>query len=139
MTSIDKIEEGMAGGPAGDRTWPTGSVHELRRGHDAPLQVASRPRCQSGLIDLFDHFGAETEMWTGTGERSISRRVLFARPFSHAPQVLVSVTMIDAAREQNTRYDIRALDVSRDGFTVSVRTWNDTRIARLSASWMAVI
>jgi len=36
------------------------------------------------------------------------------------------------------RADLRSENVTKEGFELVFRTWGDTRIARVRASWMAI-
>jgi hypothetical protein len=39
---------------------------------------------------------------------------------------------------RNARADIRAENVTETGFDLVLRTWSDTRVARVSSSWLAI-
>ena len=103
--------------------------------HDpfTPIGAALR-----GSLTLVDHFHTASDLWDGSGEREVRREVAFPRPFLHAPMVFVSMSLLDAAREQNLRYALTAEEVTEHGFTLRLSTWNDTRIARAGVEWMAL-
>ena len=50
----------------------------------------------------------------------------------------VSISMWDMASDANQRADIRAAHIRRDGFEIVFTTWEDTRVARIRADWMAI-
>lgn len=77
-------------------------------------------------------------MWTEKGERWAEKTIRFEAPFDKAPQVLLSVEMIDADHSTNLRLQLRPEDVRRGSFKAVAYTWSDTRIGRLSISWMAI-
>ena len=77
-------------------------------------------------------------MWTGSGPRKVSRAVEFSEAFSTQPMVHVSRSMWDMGNDSNARGDIRAENVTETGFDLVFQTWSDTRIARVSASWLAI-
>ena len=52
--------------------------------------------------------------------------------------VQVSLTMWDMGSDSNARADIRAENATETGFDLVFRTWSDKRIARVSASWLAI-
>ena len=52
--------------------------------------------------------------------------------------VHVSLSMRDMGTDRNARADIRAENVTVTGFDLVFRTWSDMRIARVSASWLAI-
>ncbi|MEL7166263.1 MAG: H-type lectin domain-containing protein [Pseudomonadota bacterium] len=91
-----------------------------------------------GDVILFSDFEDGGEMWTGRGQRERRRRIAFAEPFRAAPSVQVSISMWDVDTETPLRADISAETVTPDGFDLVFRTWGDTRVARVRASWMAL-
>jgi len=74
---------------------------------------------------------------TNTGERSMTVEVNFNKPYDVKPKVMISVTEIDADKGFNTRYNVEVLSVSRDGFTVKIRTWSDSKVYSISGYWLA--
>jgi hypothetical protein len=91
-----------------------------------------------GTLELFSDFQDGGEMWTGSGPREVSRAVELSEAFTAQPMVQVSLTMWDMGSDSNARADIRAENVTETGFDLVFRTWSDTRIARVSASWLAI-
>ena len=91
-----------------------------------------------GTFELFSDFQDGGEMWTGSGPRKVSRAVEFSEAFSTQPMVHVSLSMWDMGNDSNARADIRAENVTVTGFDLVFRTWSDMRIARVSASWLAI-
>lgn len=74
---------------------------------------------------------------TNTGERSMTVEVNFNKPYDVKPKVMISVTEIDADKGFNVRYNVEVLSVSRDGFTVKIRTWADSKFYSISGYWLA--
>ena len=74
---------------------------------------------------------------TNTGDRSNTIEVSFAKPYDVKPKVIVSVTRLDADKGVNVRYNVEVLSVSRDGFTVKIKTWADSKIFSISGYWLA--
>lgn len=72
-----------------------------------------------------------------SGNRDVIVEVTFDVPFDEKPQIVLGITMLDASSEKNVRYDVKALSVSRDGFTIKVATWAETKIYGISGYWMA--
>jgi len=72
-----------------------------------------------------------------TGERTMTVDVEFPKPFDTKPTVVLAVTQIDTDKDSNSRYNVEAISVSRDGFTLKVRTWADSKVYSLSGYWMA--
>lgn len=77
-------------------------------------------------------------MWTGSGERVERHRVQFDEAFVAPPVVHLSLSMLDVAHDANQRLDVHAAEVTPTGFVIEFRTWEDTRVARVRASWMAI-
>ena len=71
------------------------------------------------------------------GERSMTVEIRFDDSFINKPGLFLSVTELDADRENNIRYNVEAISVSRDGFTLNVRTWSDSKIFSISGYWVA--
>ena len=74
---------------------------------------------------------------TNTGERAMTIEVNFKNPYDVKPKVMLSVTQVDVSKEFNNRYNVEVLSVSRDGFTVKIRTWADSKIYSLSGYWLS--
>ena len=73
----------------------------------------------------------------GNGDRILQKEVRFSKPFESMPSVSVTVTFVDADKEQNERYDVKAINVSRDGFVIRIKTWNNTKIFGIGGYWLA--
>ena len=91
-----------------------------------------------GTFELFSDFQDGGEMWTGSGPRKVSRAVEFSEAFSAQPMAHVSLSIWDMGNDSNARADIRAENVTVTGFDLVFRTLSDTRIARVSASWLVI-
>lgn len=92
----------------------------------------------AGSVLVFDHIETNGQMWVGTGERRATAKVKFEAAFDRAPHVLLSISMIDADNGSNLRLQLSAENVTRTGFMAIAYTWKDTRIGRLSVSWIAM-
>jgi hypothetical protein len=71
------------------------------------------------------------------GERTITIDIDFDNAFNKKPTIFLSVSQIDTDKETNVRYNVEAISISRDGFTLKVRTWADSKIFSLSGYWIA--
>lgn len=71
------------------------------------------------------------------GERTMTVEIKFEKPFTKKPHIFLSVTQIDSDKESNVRYNVEAISVSRDGFTIKVRTWADSKLFSISGYWTA--
>ena len=91
-----------------------------------------------GSIILFSDFEDGGDMWAGTGARERRVTVHFSRPFKTVPSVHVSMDMFDMDQKTNQRADISRENVSMAGFEIVFKTWGDSKIARVRASWLAI-
>lgn len=71
------------------------------------------------------------------GERMLTIEIQFDKSFSAKPKIFLALTQIDASKESNFRYNIEAISVSRDGFTIKASTWSDSKVFSLSGYWLA--
>lgn len=91
-----------------------------------------------GEVVLFSDYLDGGEMWTGTGQRVVRRRVLFDEAFTKAPSVMLQMSMWDADSATNMRADMGAQDVTHEGFDLVFGTWGDSRWARVRIAWTAI-
>jgi hypothetical protein len=87
---------------------------------------------------LFSDFADGGQMWTGQGERESRFIVNFKEHFTAPPVVMVGLSMWDMDHKTNSRADISAENVTKKGFHIVFRTWGDSRVARVRASWTAI-
>ncbi|MGQ9799991.1 MAG: H-type lectin domain-containing protein, partial [Ignavibacterium sp.] len=98
--------------------------------------VSAQSRVQSGTWSVNPSV-AGYNMDKNTGERTVTINVEFPKPFDTKPTVFLSVTQLDADKDTNARYNVEAMSVSRDGFTIKVKTWADSKIYSISGYWLA--
>lgn len=72
-----------------------------------------------------------------TGDRSMTIDVSFDTPFEVKPDIIIGVTMLDANTKTNIRYNVSHMSVSRDGFTIKVSTWAESKIFGIGGFWIA--
>ncbi|HET56024.1 MAG TPA: hypothetical protein ENN33_12525 [Ignavibacteria bacterium] len=73
----------------------------------------------------------------GNGDRIMQKEIRFAKPFESKPDVSVMISFLDIDKNQNIRYDVKAISVSRDGFVIRIKTWSDTKIFGIGGYWFA--
>jgi flagellar motor protein MotB len=98
--------------------------------------IPSAQEMQSGQWRITQNDGGFS-LNSGNGDRIMQKEVRFAKPFQSMPDVSVTVTFLDADKNQNIRYDVKAISVSRDGFVIRIKTWNDTKIFGMGGYWFA--
>jgi hypothetical protein len=76
----------------------------------------------------------------GTGDRTYIEDIVFEKPFTVPPRVLVSLSGYDAtAGPDNTiRVHVSAFRVTKTGFTLRVKTWGEGRVGSVWGGWIAV-
>ena len=87
---------------------------------------------------LFSDFADGGVMWNGTGDRESRYEVAFKDAFLEPPNVMVSLSMWDIDHKHTARMDLRAENITAKGFELVFRTWQDSRVARVRADWMAI-
>ncbi len=93
---------------------------------------------ENGEQTIFSDFEDDGDMWAGKGPRQSRQTIVFSEEFSKRPVVQVSLSMWDIDHHNNMRGDLQAENVTTTGFDLVFRTWNDSRVARIRASWMAI-
>jgi hypothetical protein len=91
-----------------------------------------------GAVVLFNEVQDGGAMWQGEGPREVRVAQKFSEPFIDEPSVMVGMAMWDIAHQTNARMDLSAENIGPDGFDIVFRTWSDTHVARVRASWMAI-
>jgi hypothetical protein len=91
---------------------------------------------------LSDMWCANTEtpnytLHQNSGERKITIEVNFPKPFENKPDVVVGVSALAADKNQDVRYSVSAKSISRDGFTIEVATWGESKIFTICGFWVA--
>jgi hypothetical protein len=79
-------------------------------------------------------------MHTGSGERSYYKNVIFSERFNAPPKVMIAIQGYDAASSQvsSIRLTVEALDITETGFKIHYKTWWDSKIYGVWASWIAI-
>lgn len=104
------------------------------------LMVSAVALSQSQVLS--GTWGASTDsksytLNSNTGDRTITIQVNFLKPFENKPDVIVGVSSIDVDNNTAVKYAVKPISVSRDGFTVEVKTWGDTKIYSITGFWVA--
>ncbi len=87
---------------------------------------------------LFSDFETDGVMWTGSGERSIAVNIRFSEAFLDPPTVMVGLAMWDLGQGTNARGDLSTRRITPTDFEIVFKTWEDTRVARIRADWIAI-
>lgn len=98
----------------------------------------SQSKIQSGVWSVSPSL-SNYSLDSNNGERSMTIEIRFKDPFKQKPYVFLSVSQIDSDKETNVRYNVEAISISRDGFTLKVKTWSDSKLFSLSGYWLAAV
>ena len=96
-----------------------------------PLATASGIAC----------LGQESEGWnlaTGGGVREFSWPIPFELPFGTPPVVQVALSGFDLDQRDSARISVAPTNLTAEGFDLVVRTWEDSRVYGVEASWIAI-
>ncbi len=74
----------------------------------------------------------------GSGDRTVSVEVAFPKPFEVKPDIVLNLNSIDVDKTANLRISMKPVSISRDGFTIQVKTWADSKINLVGGTWIAV-
>ena len=85
----------------------------------------------------FNYFQTGKLFEVGSGDRTDNRYIAFTPPFATAPRIILAIKELDVSNQSNVRIDTYPTDVSRDGFSLNVHTWDQTKIYSVAISWIA--
>ena len=74
----------------------------------------------------------------GSGERTLTVEITFPKPFEVKPDVFLTLNTVDADKSANLRLTMKAISISRDGFSIQVKTWGDSKINSVGGNWIAL-
>ena len=76
-------------------------------------------------------------MTSGSGSRSVEKQIKFDTPFSEIPEITSALGELDTQAGLNYRIICRTKNVNKDGFTMEINTWANTKIYSAVCSWLA--
>lgn len=76
-------------------------------------------------------------MVKGHGHRHYDTYVKFSKHFDSNPKVMTAISGMDTSVNTCTRIVCEALNVTKHGFTMRLRTWWDTKVYSAICSWVA--
>jgi hypothetical protein len=92
----------------------------------------------TALFSDYADYADGGEMWTGQGPRERRRRVSVDTPFRAAPMVHVALSLPATDGRSNTRIDAGTDSITPEGVEIVLRSWGDSRVARMRVRWMAI-
>jgi hypothetical protein len=100
------------------------------------IPATAQSKIQSGNWSVSPSL-ADYSLDRNNGERSMTIEIKFKESFKQKPNIFITVTQVDADKKLNVRYQIETISVSRDGYTLKVKTWADSRVFSISGNWFA--
>lgn len=104
------------------------------------LMISAVAFSQSQVLTGTWGASSDTKSYTlnaNSGDRLVTIQVNFLKPFENKPDVVVGISSIDVDKATATRYAVKPISISRDGFTVEIKTWGDTKINSITGFWVA--
>lgn len=93
---------------------------------------------ESGRVLIHHSDYPELRNTDGKGDRgALNKRIEFERQFKETPKVVVSLSYIDGATDDNLRVKATVENIDRRGFNYSVATWSNSDVWRAEMSWIA--
>lgn len=115
------------------------NFREFKNNDDRMKKFLTHPiGIDQGEEVLFSEFAEGGDMWTGEGARERRAPIRFPELFRSSPVVQIGVSLWDVDTSSALRAEVKAEDITPDGFTAVFRTWSDTRIARIRVAWTAI-
>jgi hypothetical protein len=74
----------------------------------------------------------------GSGERTYTTAVRFDKPFQVPPKVSLALSGQDVDATKNNRIQVRARDITVDGFNLVYITWWDSIVYSIWTTWTAI-
>ncbi|MEM6738235.1 MAG: H-type lectin domain-containing protein [Bacteroidota bacterium] len=92
---------------------------------------------QSGIFKL-NRDVREFNLSENEGPRGFGYEIKFKTPFEEKPEIMLSVTSVDANTRVGIRYRVETGFVTNEGFLIKVGTWGDSKIYALEGQWIAI-
>jgi hypothetical protein len=110
--------------------------HDVNRGQG--------PKYQSGFTDMGFMVSATTpnpewSLHEGKGTRYALQTIEFPESFDEVPELILTVNSWDAGNTANFRFTVDYKNLTREGFTLEYRTWDDSKIYGAVVQWIALI
>jgi hypothetical protein len=104
-----------------------------------PLSLGAGGQILTGSEE-FSYYagGGVAPLGAGSGGRKDSKQVTFKAKFSAPPRILLSITALDAARQDNLRVDVFPRKITNTGFELDVGTWSNTLLYHVNVDWIAI-
>ena len=92
---------------------------------------------QTGTFSVDKNF-PEFNLNQNVGARSFVYEVKFKTPFKEKPEIMLSVTSVDANAKAGLRYKLESAFITNEGFAIKFATWGDSKLYGIQGSWLAI-
>ena len=114
------------------------SVNGAPTTNDMGSFIANVVSIQTGEKSNGAWMNSDWRLHIGIGERTYTTAVRFKSPFQEPPKVALALSGQDVDGEKNNRIQLIARDITVDGFNLVYRTWSDTAVYNVWATWTAI-
>jgi hypothetical protein len=111
---------------------PDGSITRSKLANDIKLTVVDNG---------YNYSSTSNQGWTlsqGSGPRYFRVHATFGKTFVTPPGVSLGLMSIDELNTTNTRVNVYAENITKDGFDIVYLAWGDSIMYGVGASWVAV-
>lgn len=81
----------------------------------------------------------DTKMKSGNGERTAIESISFKQEQSKPPIVHVSLSGLNTDSDFNSRIEVKAENISKNGFDIVMRTWGPSNVHFVKVNWLALL
>jgi hypothetical protein len=114
------------------------SVNGAPTTNDIGSFIANSVFIQTGEKANGEWMNSDWRLHIGTGERTYITAVRFDKPFQEPPKVSLALSGQDVDATKNNRIQIRARDITVDGFNLVYITWADSIVYTIWTTWTAI-
>jgi hypothetical protein len=86
----------------------------------------------------YEELNTDWKLHIGSGERTYTTALRFDSPFREPPKVSLALTGQDVDATKNNRIQVKARDITVDGFNIVYITWTDSIVYSIWTTWTAI-
>lgn len=80
---------------------------------------------------------SDWNLCSGSGNRTYTIHVTFAKSFATIPTVTTALTLVDLDKNANQRLEVYPTNITPDGFDLNIHTWADSIVYVVGVTWTA--
>ena len=117
------------------------SIQELKKTVSDLKKGQSGHMIQSGAWEILDGWKNSNEISKEVSEhsdRELEETITFDKPFLKKPEIHVGLSHIDTdSANHHVRISVTTADITKEGFTLKIKTWVVSRIFGFKVEWLA--